>query len=378
MGQLWRVLAPGRKETTGILGELAEVLLSGSASGLVALLAVPVNTHRYQNVEIVPGENIEDNEDEDFECTKRIRTSDLSQNHSSKAVRIEHHDRNIREARNPDFTSLSSDLHHKIFSNLDTIEDVLRLSLANKYFWAVGLAHIEDHIVESLAPWAGERIICVSDQTDPSDYPSDILDPAEQDDIRELNKVYHLESFSIRNTYKKIGAPSLSQELQRWFLDYEAKHHMSQTDRAEIMMGLKPEILEFYPRDQRWILRNLTTKEYVRGEVIALKEEFIHGPQIDVIGFSEILISRISWSSQPERVGWSENITKGKWAGHRFDITPLSLHEERSKNEVWEDVSDEILREIDLIIGGEHGDDWRDLMARQYRKIVRPTLEGFS
>ena len=170
------------------------------------------------------------------------------------------------------------------------MEDVLRFSLTNRYFWAVGLSHIEEHIINSLAPWAGEKIICVNDKGDLQDFPPGLLNATEAEEIRELNKVYDLNKFSIRNTYKKIGGPPLSQRLQRWFLDYEASHCMGSANRAEIMMGLKPELLEFYPHDQRLILRNLTTREYVRGEVIALKEEFIHGPQIEVFGFAKCIL----------------------------------------------------------------------------------------
>lgn len=46
MSQAWRVIAPGRKEATGSLGELLDALLSGSATGLVPLLAVPLKIHR--------------------------------------------------------------------------------------------------------------------------------------------------------------------------------------------------------------------------------------------------------------------------------------------------------------------------------------------
>lgn len=335
----------------------------------------------HENVEVLPGENIEDDED-DSQCTKRVHKSDLSQNHASKAARIESH--NANDAMQSDGTvplslfHLHSNIHHAIFSYLEDVEHVLSLSLTSRYFWAVGVMYIEDHIVKSLAPWAGERIICASDRCDPRDYPPGLLSPEEEAEVRELNRVYDMESFSIDHTYKKVGGPSLSQKLQRWFQKYEAEHPMSAADRTEIMMGLKPEILEFYPHDQQWILRNLTTKEYVRGEVIALKEEFIHGPQIDVFGFAEILIPRISWSSEPVRIGRCPNISHGKWAGHRFDITPFAFHAQQVQDGGWRDVSDEVFREADLIIGGEQGDDWRDQLARSYRKATAQSLMSFS
>lgn len=46
MQQLWRIIAPGRREVTGSLGELMEALVSGSAANIVPLLAVPFDTHR--------------------------------------------------------------------------------------------------------------------------------------------------------------------------------------------------------------------------------------------------------------------------------------------------------------------------------------------
>lgn len=46
MVQHWQVIAPARKETTGVLGELVDALVSNSAGGLVPLLAVPLNAHR--------------------------------------------------------------------------------------------------------------------------------------------------------------------------------------------------------------------------------------------------------------------------------------------------------------------------------------------
>ncbi|KAJ5469369.1 hypothetical protein N7539_008987 [Penicillium diatomitis] len=367
MPQLWQVIAPARQETTGMIGELMDALLSSSAAGLVSLLAVPLCTYRQRYDGLLPGENVEDNEDDDFVCAKRTRVNDLSQNHSSKAARIEIHDTNAASLEGPKtILHLQSTIHHLIFANLQDVEDVLRFSLANRYFWAVGLLHIETHIMKSLAPWAGEPIVCVSEKTDPRDLPPNVLNavptPTPNEQISHPPTPW--------SNYAKNSGPALSQRLQEWFLDYEAHHPMGSAHRTEILTGLKPEILAFYPQDQEWILRNLSTCEYVRGEVIALKQEFIHGPQMEILGFSEILIARICWSSEPEKLGVYKNVNRGKWAGHRFDIAPLAWLEDDCGGEVWNDVSNEILREIDLLIGGQLGDDWRDQMARSYRKFA--------
>ncbi|KAJ5101428.1 hypothetical protein NUU61_003650 [Penicillium alfredii] len=379
MNQYWRIIAPRRKESTADLGRLDECLLRGKASALVPLLAVPLMAHGHEHVEVIPGENVED-EDDDFECTKRPRKNGLPQNHSSKAARIEHHNavEAVRTANVPrpgSLYDLPSEIHHHIFARLTNVEDVLRLSLTNRYFWAVGLSHIEDHIITSLAPWAGEQIICVGNCGEPGDYPPGLWSAAEQKAMRAL--AHHSEPmnlYALGHTYHQVGEPSLSQQLQSWFQQYEAEHPMSKADRAEILMGLRPEISEFYPRDQPWVLRNLTTKEYVRGEVIALKGEFVRGPQIDVLGFPEVLISRICWSVSNGGLEGQLRITRGKWAGHRFDITPLSVHEKKTQNKCWMDVSNEVLREIDVLASEDLGDDWRQHLAQEFQTSHVPIL----
>ncbi|KAJ5640006.1 uncharacterized protein N7484_007868 [Penicillium longicatenatum] len=380
MQQFWRILAPERREVTGCLGELVDALLSGAAANIVPLLAVPLDTHRHRNVEVDLGENIEDEEEE--ECTKRPRTNNLPKSHWGKAARVNQHDSvdicgSDGKIKPKSLYALPSNVHNLIFDSLGEIKGVLSLSLTNRYFWAVGLTHIEDSIVSSSAPWAGERIICVSDYSDPSDFPPGLLSTDEQADLAQLVRVHHIDTFTIDKIWKKTGSRSVSQRLEDQFKRWEAKHPMSKADRTEILMGLKPEILEFYPRDQLWILRNLTTKEYVRGEVIALRESFIHGPQIDVLGFSEVLISRISWSSRPVDVGHGGNMSHGKWAGHRFDIVPLTCVD-KSAGQDWTDVSDEILREMDLILTSQKGDDWRDNLSRRNQKLAPTVALGYT
>ncbi|KAJ5950008.1 hypothetical protein N7454_001592 [Penicillium verhagenii] len=382
MQQFWRIIAPGRREVTGCLGELVEVILSGSAANIVPLLAVPLNTHRHENLEVDPGENIEDEEEE--ECTKRRHTNDLPQSHWSKAARIDRHDNETMILRSLDranrsqasLESLPSKLHNLVFGSLDDMDDILSFSLTSRYFWAVGLTHIEDRIFSASAPWAGERIICVSDHSKPQDFPAGLLSAKEQDDLEQLNRLHHLDTFTVKHPWKKIGGQSLSERLRERFEKWEAANPMSQADRTEILMGLKPELLEFYPRDQPWVLRNLTTKDYVLGEAIALKESFVHGPQIDVLGFAEVLISRIAWSNWPIDVGHGRNISHGKWAGHRFDIVPLTcVH--KSSGQGWTDVSNELLREMDLLLTIHKGDDWRDNLSRRCQKITPSVALGY-
>lgn len=81
---------------------------------------------------------------------------------------------------------------------------------------------------------------------------------------------------------------------------------------------------EFVPRDQDWMLRNLTTREFVTATGIAIGKELIEGPFILGIGFGDAVIVRTLWTSSGIpflRHSHNSQIGRGIWAGHRFEIT---------------------------------------------------------
>ena len=57
--------------------------------------------------------------------------------------------------------------------------------------------------------------------------------------------------------------------------------------------------------------------------------------------FGKVVLLRIHWSSfTGEQAGHPSNLSKGVWAGHRFDITTLARHEAETECEQWKDVSE--------------------------------------
>ena len=199
----------------------------------------------HENPKLDPSKNIEDEEEE---CTKRPRTNKLPKSHWDKADRIDRHDsKEIRRFNeklgSKSLYALPSKVHNTTFGSLGDID--LSLSLVNRYFWAVDLAHIEDRIVSSSAPMSGERIICVSDHSDSSDFPPGLLSADEQADLAQLIRVHHIDTFAVDTVWKKTGSRSLSQILENKFKEWDAKYPMSEADRIEILMSLKSEMLEF-------------------------------------------------------------------------------------------------------------------------------------
>ena len=52
-------------------------------------------------------------------------------------------------------------------------------------FWNVGRRHIQDYSESFMGPWAGESIICVSQDTKAGDYPPGILTKDEGNELQE-------------------------------------------------------------------------------------------------------------------------------------------------------------------------------------------------
>lgn len=291
------------------------------------------------------------------------------------------------KANAPKFSSLAAELHYLIFEKLG-ITDVLSLSLTNRYFWSIGRRHIQTYFMSFLGPWAGKRILCVGDYIEAGDHPPGLFTEDEERSMK--NKESELRQQLLEEedmlvdeerpitlidwTYVyasicvKFPATLFTQLLSKNY--YKQYCRMSYSDRSEVEKTVNPEFSQFYPKDQPWILRNLTTREYVRSDAIALRPEYIHGPNIDVIGFGEVVLSRICWSSDPSVSisgrKYNSNIHRGIWAGHCFDITTRAQHEERV-NEEWEDVSEEVAKEIANIWESEYGDGWRRIVMERHR-----------
>ncbi|KZV97175.1 hypothetical protein EXIGLDRAFT_731450 [Exidia glandulosa HHB12029] len=100
---------------------------------------------------------------------------------------------------------------------------------------------------------------------------------------------------------------------------------------------------------KRLVLRNLTTQEYVRGAELAQDQACTPDTWYTYWSVGELLPLRVCWSSDdsaglPEE--YKGNITRGPWAGHRFDIVledDIPRDAEGNVLPEWKDASDDIL-----------------------------------
>ncbi len=273
-----------------------------------------------------------------------------------------------------------------IFQDLD-IKHAFYLGLQSRYLWAITRKHIEIYRASPCGAWAGSGIMCVGDYIKTADCPPNTLTKSEKEELQkglDENEIYEDVSddqgykeyvASPTNLYDLAGAryqqvkewhSSLADELIGGAANLGEWHRLPKSRRELIFEDLdRYKLSDFYPEDQPWILRNLTTQEYVRSEAIAVKPEYIHGPHIERLGFGHVVWSRICWSSDNScSMSYTGNIHRGVWAGHRFDITTLDRHKrDSSKQTEWKDISQEIADEIAKIWSSEFGSDWRNLLS---------------
>lgn len=220
----------------------------------------------------------------------------------------------------------------------------------------------------------------MGDYTEPNDYPPGLFSDAELETLsREEIEVYdeheqeyitmtpsNLYDFTIPGVSEIQKSLEMNEIKTIRLIDLLPEVPSSKNAALTYLGPFKfPRYSQYFPQDQPWILRNLTTKQFVRAEAIALKQEFIHGPEIDVVGFGHAILLRICWSSQPALDVDSENIVRGIWAGHCFDITILAKHqEETGAGEGWTNISDEIAKEIATFCETILGPDWRSYLCQ--------------
>ncbi|MCJ1474866.1 hypothetical protein MMC13_003526 [Lambiella insularis] len=258
------------------------------------------------------------------------------------------------------------------------IKSVILLGLTSTYFWNTCRRHVWSYQRLYHGQWSGEKIICVGEHIKPFDHPPGLFSEHE---ARHLfsNEFYRarLGLEKGQNADLHSFASTFDEEPKDWrltyMLDLSEVYGMDWYDLVYSVLGnnhrpsdfadmCKPRLSDFYPENQSWILRNLTTLEYIRSEAIALKPEYIRGPFIDYLGFGHVVLSRICWSSNSlSSVEDDVSTMRGIWAGHRFDITTVEKHKQSIRNyEEWEDISEEIAQEVARIWESVFGEHWRE------------------
>jgi hypothetical protein len=249
------------------------------------------------------------------------------------------------------------DTHLLIFDMLEEFADVLCLALSCERMFRSGEKRILATSKENV-PWARHRLICVGNYLENEDIPHGLLTSEEQEELnqREDDSNYpeglELTIYCLaRNRFPVV-------EKKRPL--HPASFHDQFRTRGNIFItrinyNVFKDIVKWLdidkskPKgDSELILRNFTKKQYVRDNSTST-------------ALGTVLLARICWSSDPScaMAYDGHELTRGVWAGDRFDITTLDQLEKGTTG-VWTDVSKEVDDEMAGIWESEYGQGWRD------------------
>ncbi|KAI1168172.1 hypothetical protein F5B18DRAFT_671266 [Nemania serpens] len=392
MAEYFMLLAPRARLTLPWAGELERIIFE-DLDYLVRLLVVPVRPQHgsSRNSSVSSTDTIGG---EKREAQRGRDDSDVHANSSRPHKQIKVHGRNDKVVSNTVITlsSLPPELHLLIFSFIPDIYDVISFGITNQYFSSIGREYLDHYIISQFGQWAGTNIVRVGQYVEPNDYPPGLFTTEELEVLRQNENenwdpyehepdedAYPDTPFTLCHltypgmSWRTKSPKSLFHILYDLRIGCSTRGMLGDPWYHYIMPKYNGKDETYFPRNQQWILRNLTTKEIVHSNAIALSPDYIEGPNIRFLGFGHVVVSRICWSSSPPspNSGGIPDITRGVWAGHCFDITTLSKHEAETHGE-WRDVSDEVAKEIASIWECVCGSDWREIIIangmKQYRR----------
>ncbi|KAG5287177.1 hypothetical protein I7I48_03043 [Histoplasma ohiense] len=375
MGQDFYLIAPRRREKRSWGCRPCEDLFNGSASSLVSLFARPIipqsrdgeNSHR--TVLRKPGKTIPQK--------RRLEPARLPVNTpSSRALTCTTEPGSI-------LIQLPTEIHYHILHFLD-LEDVFLFGLICRRLWTLVRPLIAKHFSGYLGVWAGIPVICVGDSLEHSgntQYPDGMLS---LDELKELDEGLEFEELEIElgcelaeeladkpvSLYQMADArytsittvtTSFPHDLFGLALDLRYGH----PSPVDIIQVAHPEPQSYYPCSEEWVLRNLTTHEFVRPSAVALDQKHIQGPFIDILGYGEVILYKTCWSTSDYSLIRGKEMHRGVWAGHALDIVPAT---HLSGDTSWKDISDRIAQEISEIWGEVYGENWKTDLVTERRR----------
>jgi len=246
-----------------------------------------------------------------------------------------------------------------IFEQITSLGDCICLAVTSAGFWEVGRRHLKALMLEKRCSWAGDRIICLGDYCRPGHNPENVLT---EEEIKILKHVKSQKGDNVPDQ-DAIASTAYTTSLYNWADSFSDRTGASfsrdlllrirnQLSPAEHRLLSKLTVLEDPAMDdtKTLVLRNLTEQVYIRGDVLQTFAEEQVQEYGTSVGFGEVVISNICWSADPSSSMRSGgDITQGRWAGHRFDITTLDMVENDEELE-WMDASDDIVDSLRFVL----------------------------
>ncbi|KAI5894865.1 uncharacterized protein SCHCODRAFT_02571716 [Schizophyllum commune H4-8] len=223
-----------------------------------------------------------------------------------------------------------------------------------------GMPYLRRAIFKRFAPSAEHRLICVGDYTEPDDIPPGLqlteeekeeLDGTVEDEDDGEEYCATLSNIPSEGSIERRDLESVLFGESRW------KWHVYYIPG---LTGVMHKLIPTRPSevDPTLVLRNLSKRQYVRGEAMKEFSQTVipgrNGSEGMVPCLADAIMPRVCWASDGSTSLNYEGplqVHRGVWAGNRFDIVPQSIFmaECKDSDQPWTDVSAEVIAEVEAI-----------------------------
>lgn len=238
------------------------------------------------------------------------------------------------------------------------------LGFTNQYLWDIARIHIRAYHASYFGGWAGVKIAGLGDEDAPTDWPADLFTENEKKELEKSQGVPDPDGSKFKR-FNDLALPGWDSYnmvchccRRPFFCEPDAEAVRAKAPGTGMLGTTLSDFRSFMPSDREWVLRNLTTREFVRSGALVYNERAVSGPWMARPGFGEVLVSRICRSPNPS--GCIMELQRGIWAGHRFDITTMDRFPDHARPEQgWKDVGEEVAEEVATIWEQRFGREWR-------------------
>ncbi|KAJ3486276.1 hypothetical protein NLI96_g4360 [Meripilus lineatus] len=255
---------------------------------------------------------------------------------------------------------LPPELVYMILELLDHFPDALALVMTNKMLYNLGFTHIQQRLIKLQSPCAGSRLICLGDYSKNHDLPDAITKedleeiPIWQKDHPNFSQEDPFSYYAYASeTFSDVSPDSYSRCASSFVMvRFEWRERGKDYDSKGPWYKALEDILKLETlNEEDLVLCNLTKREYADGAKAArrTKDEDLACNISYMLG--AILKCRLCWSSDSS-ISISKdpyNISRGVWAGDRFEVTTkdrFMASIEKTQQE-WKDVTEEVVKEAD-------------------------------
>ena len=236
-------------------------------------------------------------------------------------------------------------------------EDIMAVGLASETLWMHALRHVEKQYMSTRAPFAGVEVAVTG--THLRDFPESFdADDMAKSSVGSLNirrgrggtimPIARAVNWAALRTYEVVETSLEREWIPACHIHDTATLVISKKCFSGLLDELRSRCSSLYGGDLSavWVLRNLTTKQYVECHPRAAwrgASGIINHPLADNMSIDDVLMLRTCWTKE----ALSGTNYRGQWAGHSFDLVPaVESGVETVPAGEWTAYTDEVVSQI--------------------------------